>query len=115
MAIFGLTEVLEYLKDDMAKVRGQKITQPSDEQLVESYVVRLARALDKPSTDHLLKEMQQDDRLAASDLISIAHRYNKGGKRATSRKAAFDAIGKRALEIRHFHAKNKIAEKARPW
>jgi hypothetical protein len=53
--------------------------------------------------------------LKAPDVIAIAHRYNGGGKKPSSKTMALAAISKRFVEIVRFHAKNKVAEKARPW
>jgi hypothetical protein len=38
-----------------------------------------------------------------------------GGKKPSSKTMALAAISKRFVEIVRFHAKNKVAEKARPW
>jgi hypothetical protein len=38
-----------------------------------------------------------------------------GGRKAPSKSAALKAISKRFVEIVRFHAKNKVAERVRPW
>jgi hypothetical protein len=113
MAFFGLSGVLDYFKDDLAKIRG-KVADTND-RFVNGYVNRLVCAVDKSSTDAVLKMIREDKTLSARDVAIIALRYNKGGKTPSSKKAAFAAIAKRALEIRHFHAKNRIGGKAKPW
>jgi predicted amino acid racemase len=115
MAIFSLSEVLDYFKDDMARNRGQSKVADTDDRLLNGYVDQLVRAVDKPSSDAVLESIRDDKRLSVGDVATIALRYNKGGKKPASKKAALAAIAKRALEIRHFHAKNRVAEKARPW
>jgi len=63
----------------------------------------------------VLAELEDDSTLTSADLIAVASAYNKGGKKPTSRAAAFALIRKRFVEIVRFHAKNKVAEKVRPW
>jgi len=116
MAIFGLSEIFGYPKDDMAKARGQKKERIVNDKLVDDYVARLARAGEqRPVFEVVLAEIKADDRLTALDIINIAHRYNQGGKKPASKTMALAAISKRFVEIVRFHAKNKVAEKARPW
>lgn len=115
MAIFGLSEVLDYFKDDMARTRGQRKVAEADDGLLDGYVNQLVAAIDKTSSDAVLASLRDEKRLSVADFATIAYRYNKGGKKPATKKAALAAIAKRALEIRHFHAKNRVAEKARPW
>lgn len=97
----------------MAKSRGQQ--KALNEDLVARYLEQLTRISHRADLDLLIAEMKLDQTLTTGEAISIAHRYNKGGKKPASKKAAFEAIPKRFVEIARFHAKNKIAAKARPW
>ena len=116
MAIFALTEIFGYPKDVMAKVRGQKSERVVNEKLVDDYVAQLVRAGgQRPVFEPVFAKLKVDDRLAARDVISVAHRYNQGGKKPSSKTKALATISKRFVEIVRFHAKNKVAEKARPW
>jgi hypothetical protein len=115
MAIFGLTEVFEHLKGDMARARTARKQLP-DEQLVATHFDRLVAAgIDRPSFDRAFEALKADKRLKSVDLIAIAHEYGLGGKKPSSKTMALAAISKRFVEIVRFHAKNKVAEKARPW
>lgn len=111
MGIFDLGSILG-LNDDMAKARANS----AGEQLVGGYVGRLvAAATDRVAFEGVFAALKADKQLKAGDVIVIAHRYNKGGAKAPSKAKALAAISKRFVEIVRFHAKNKIAEKARPW
>jgi hypothetical protein len=100
----------------MAKARGQRKQQVVEGVLVDDYVTRLVRAGElRPAFEVILAEIKSDSRLKAPDVIAIAHRYNGGGKKPSSKTMALAAISKRFVEIVRFHAKNKVAEKARPW
>lgn len=102
-------------EDEMAKARG-RTQRPSDERAISAYVERLAKAgTDRHVFDGVLAELEADKRLHVAEVVAIAHRYIGGGNKPASRKAAMGAITKRFVEIVRFHAKNKIAEKARPW
>jgi hypothetical protein len=112
MAIFRFGEVLEHFRGDMAKARKTKV----DEARVATYVGRLTAAkIDRPGFEAVLAEIEEDPALTAADLLAIATAYNKGGKKPGSRSAALALIRKRFVEIVRFHAKNKVAEKVRPW
>jgi hypothetical protein len=117
MAIFSLSEMLfGSTQDDMARARAQKKDKAANDELISSYVERLTRAVERrPEFETVLSEIKSDSRLAASDVITIAHRYNQGGKKPSSKATALAAISKRFVEIVRFHAKNRIAEKVRPW
>jgi hypothetical protein len=117
MAIFGLGEIFGFPKDDMAKARGQTKKKPvPNDKLVDGYVARLVAVGDqRPMFEVVLAEIKADERLTALDIVNIAHRYNQGGKKPSSKATALASISKRFVEIVRFHAKNKIAEKARPW
>lgn len=116
MAIFRLGEILGYRKDDMAKSRGQKKQRAVDDKLLDDYVARLNRVGDqRPAFETVLAEIKADNRLKASDIVAIAQRYNGGGKKPSSKTMALAAISKRFVEIVRFHAKNKVAERVRPW
>jgi hypothetical protein len=114
VAIFS--EIFSYAKDNMARARGQKKERVANDKLVDGYVGRLVGAgQQRPVFEVVFAEIKADDRLAAPDIINIAYRYNKGGKKPSSKAMALAAISKRFVEIVRFHAKNKVAEKARPW
>jgi hypothetical protein len=99
----------------MANGHG-KSEQPIDQELVENYVEQLCGAkTQRAAYDRIFAELKSDKRLKAPDIIAIAHRYNGGGKKPSSKTMALAAISKRFVEIVRFHAKNKVAEKARPW
>jgi hypothetical protein len=116
MAILSLSEIFSFSRDDMAKPRGQKKQRVVDDKLLEDYVARLVRAGDqRPPFEAVLVEIKTDDRLKAADIVDIAHRYNGGGKKPSSKAMALAAISKRFVEIVRFHAKNKVAERVRPW
>jgi len=115
MSILSLTGVFGYLKDDMAKARARK-TQVLDEALIGEYVDRLVRVkIDRDAFEYVFAELKADDRLKAPDIVVIAQRYNGGGKKPSSKAMALAAISKRFVEIVRFHAKNKVAERVRPW
>lgn len=114
MSMFGLGELFG-LKDDMARARAKK-ADALNEQLIADYVERLnACQTDRTAFDGVFAALKADKQLKAADIITVAHRYNKGGTKASSRTMALAAISKRFVEIVRFHAKNKVAEKARPW
>ncbi|MCC7250400.1 hypothetical protein [Hyphomicrobium sp.] len=114
MSMFGLGELLG-LDDSMARVRAKK-ADVLDEQLVSSYVERLnASKTDRAAFDDVFVALKADKQLKAADVIAIAQRYSKAGTKPSSKAMAFAAISKRFVEIVRFHAKNKIAEKVRPW
>jgi uncharacterized Ntn-hydrolase superfamily protein len=112
MTIFRLAEVFGQLRGDMAKARKTK----ADDNKVSAWVGRLVAAgADRAVFETLLAELEDDSALTSADLIAIAHTYNKGGKKPGSKSAALAMIKKRFVEIVRFHAKNKVAEKVRPW
>lgn len=116
MAIFGLSEIFGLPRDDMGKPRGQKKQRVVDNRLVDDYVARLVRAGEqRPAFEIIFTELKGDDQLKAADVIAIAHRYGGGGKKPSSKAMALAAISKRFVEIVRFHAKNKVAERVRPW
>jgi len=112
MAIFRFVEVFGQLTDDMAKARKTKV----DETKVAAYLGRLTAAkADRPTFELALADLDSDEALNSADVVAIASAYNKGGKKPGSKSAAFALIKKRFVEIVRFHAKNKVAEKVRPW
>lgn len=116
MAILSLSEIFSFSRDDMANSRGQKKQRAADDKLLDDYVARLIRVGDqRPAFETVLADIKSDDRLKAADIISIAQRYNGGGKKSSSKAMALAAISKRFVEIVRFHAKNKVAERVRPW
>jgi hypothetical protein len=115
MSILSLTGVFGYLKDDMAKARARK-SQVLDEGLIGEYADRLVRAkTDRDGFEYVFAELKADSRLKAAEIVAIAQRYNGGGKKPSSKAMALAAISKRFVEIVRFHAKNKVAERVRPW
>jgi hypothetical protein len=112
MSIFGRVEALAQSADSMAKTRKTRV----DDAKVSAWVVRLeAEPADRAAFEAALAELVSDPAVSAADLVAVAHRFNKGGKKPTSRVAAVALIRKRFVEIARFHAKNKVAAKARPW
>jgi hypothetical protein len=110
MTILNLANLFALGRDEMA--RPEAINEP----LVTDYVTRLVRAkIDRAEFNTVFEELKDDKQLRAMDVITIAQRYNRGGKRATSKKKAIEGISKRFVEIVRFHAKNKVAERVRPW
>jgi len=112
MTIFRLVEKLGQLENEMAKAQKVK----ADSAKVSSWVSRLAAAgSDRPRFEAVLAALKEDAEVASADLITIAHTYNKGGKKPASKNGAIALIKKRFVEIVRFHAKNRVAEKVRPW
>jgi|GEM_PF-3272246 hypothetical protein len=112
MAIFNFGEVFGQLRGEMAKSRRTK----ADEAKVSTYVNRLTAAkADRRVFETILAELEGTSAATAADLIAIAHTYNKGGKKPGSKSAALAMIKKRFVEIVRFYAKNKVAERVRPW
>lgn len=104
--VFGLG------KDEMAKSPKAK---PSDGR-VSAYVARLTAAkTDRPVFETVVSDLEASSELTSVDLVAIAHRYNKGGKKPTSKATAIAMIKKRFVEIVRTANKNKVAERARPW
>ena len=116
MGIFDFARVFGESEDDMTKKSKLKKVAAEPSRLVAEFAARLARTgTDKNAFDEVLMELKAEHQLASSDIIAIAHMYSGGGKKTTSKSAAYSAISKRFVEIVRYHAKNKIAEKARPW
>lgn len=114
MSMFGLGELFG-LGDDMARARSKKDA-VVDDGLVAEYVSQLGAAkTDRAAFDAIFSDLKADKRLKAADFVAIAHRYSKGGTKPSSKTMALATISKRFVEIVRFHAKNKVAEKARPW
>lgn len=96
--------------DAMAK------SKPINERLVATYVDSLVRArTDRAAFERVFASLKADEDLRAPDVIAIAQKYMGGGRKASSKSAAHAAISKRFVEIVRFHAKNKVAERVRPW
>jgi len=114
MSIFGFGELFG-LEDDMARARTKKAG-ALDERTIAGYVERLhACKTDRIAFDSIFAELKADKHLRAGDIMTIAQGYNKGGNKPSSKAMALAAISKRFVEIVRFHAKNRVAEKARPW
>jgi hypothetical protein len=110
MAIFDLGSSFGSDSEEMAKAR------PINERLVGTYVDDLIGVrTDRAEFERVLSALKSDAELRTPDLVTIAQRYVGGGKKAMSRAAALAAISKRFVEIVRFHAKNRVAEKVRPW
>jgi hypothetical protein len=112
MAIFRFAEVFGQLRGGMARARKTKV----DETKVAAYLSRLTAAkADRPTFETVFADLAADAAVTSADLTAIASAYNKGGRKPGSKAAALAMIKKRFVEIVRFHAKNKVAEKARPW
>jgi hypothetical protein len=110
MAIFGFGSSSESDCDEMARIR------PINAKLVTSYVDSLVSTrTDRAGFERVLSDLKSNPELRAAEVIAIAHKYVGGGKKPSSKTMALAAISKRFVEIVRFHAKNKVAEKARPW
>lgn len=110
MTIMNLGALFGLEKDEMGK------RAPLDEELVAEYVEQLKGArTNRAAFDHVFSDIKGDARLKAGDVVAVAHRYCGGGKKPSSKTMALAAISKRFVEIVRFHAKNRVAEKARPW
>ena len=115
MSILNFAGVFDYLKHDMAKARAKKPV-ATNEALIGRYVDRLVNAkIDRDGFEEVLSELKGDPELRAADIATIAQRYNGGGKKPSSKALALASISKRFVEIVRFHAKNKVAERVRPW
>lgn len=116
MGIFDIMRVFGDSEDEMAKKSVQrKLAQPPSASVAE-FSARLARSgTDKAAFERALAELKDATSVSAADIIAIAHAYCGGGKKPASKAAAYAAISKRFVEIVRFHAKNRLAEKARPW
>src|SRR5581483_9296287 len=111
-SIFKLGEVFGLGRSEMAKSPKGK----PDEARVSAYASRLAAAkTDRPVFELVMSELESAAGLTSADLIAIAHAYNRGGKKPTSKSAALAMIRKRFVEIVRAANKDKVAEKARPW
>lgn len=112
MSIFRLGEVFGLGRSEMAK--SPKIK--PDEGRVAAYVGRLTGTkTDRPMFETVIRSLEGDTALTSADLIAIAHGYNKGGKKPSSRAASLALINKRFVEIVRTANKHKVAAKARPW
>ncbi len=112
MAISWLGGVFGLGDDEMARTSKAK----ADEGRVATHLSRLTAAkTDRSAFDAAIEEIESTGDLTSADLIAVAHRYNKGGKKPTSKSAAFAMIRKRFVEIVRTANKNKVAERARPW
>ena len=87
-----------------------------DEAKVAAYAGRLTAAkTDRPMFEAVFGDIEGASDLTSADLIAIAHTYNRGGKKPTSKAAAFAMIRKRFVEVVRAANKDKVAAKARPW
>lgn len=112
MAISWLGGVFGLGDDEMARESKAKV----DEGRVAAYVARLTAArTDRAAFEAAIGDIENAGGITSADLIAVAHRYNKGGKKPTSKSAAFAIIRKRFIEIVRTANKNKVAERARPW
>jgi hypothetical protein len=109
--LFGLKAETD---EDMARARKAK--QPVNAALVAAYVERLRGAkTDRAKFDVILGELKGDVELRPIDIMAIANAYGVGGAPANSRKSGLEKIAKRFVELVRYDAKNRVAEKARPW
>ena len=112
MSIFRLGEVFGLGRSEMAKSPKSK----PNEAKVSAYAGRLAAAkTDRPMFETVVGDIEQATDLTSAELIAIAHAYNRGGKKPTSKTAALAMIRKRFVEIVRAANKDKVAAKARPW
>ena len=65
--------------------------------------------------DQVFAELKADNVVAAAEIKAIAEQYSATGRKPSSRAAALSEISKRFVEKVRYVAKNKVAEKARPW
>lgn len=87
-----------------------------NEAKVTAYAGRLAAAkTDRPMFETVVGDIEEATDLTSADLIAIAHSYNRGGKKPTSKAAALAMIRKRFVEVVRAANKDKVAAKARPW
>ena len=87
-----------------------------DEGRVADYIGRLTAAkTDRPMFETVIRSLEGETTVTSADLIAIAHGYNKGGKKPTSKSASLAMINKRFVEIVRTANKHKVAAKARPW
>jgi hypothetical protein len=118
MGIFDILRVFGDSEDEMAKKAKKEIAVEAVDtasSLAVEFAGRLARAgTDKAAFELVLASLRVEKRLTARDVIDVAHAYG-GGKRTASKAAALAAISKRYVELVRFQAKNKVAEKARPF
>lgn len=104
--VFGLGD------DAMAKASKVK----ADERRVATHLARLTAAkTDRTAFEAALGDLESSGDITSADLVAVAHRYNKGGKKPTSKSAAVAMIRKRFVEIVRTANKKKVAERARPW
>ncbi len=102
---------MPYGESDMARAR-----KPADLAKVASYLGRFVGAgTDRAAFETVMASLEDDAELSAADVIAIAVAYNRGGAKPASRAKALAMLKKRFVEIVRTEAKNKIAEKARPW
>jgi hypothetical protein len=115
MSIFDFINVFGNANDEMAKKTTAK-ARAANERLVAEYGLRISKAgMDRGAFDDVVADLKADDRLSSADIIAIAHNFIGGGKKPSSREAAYAVISRRFVEIVRYQAKNKVAAKARPW
>ena len=67
MAIFNLSEVFGFLKDDMGRARGKKKERAANDELARSYVERFVQARTRKSDFELvLADLKADKRLSVA-------------------------------------------------
>lgn len=111
MSIFRLGEVFGLGRSEMAKSKSK-----ANAAKVTEYAARLVAAkTDRPMFETVLADIETAADLTSADLIAIAHSYNRGGKKPTSKAAATAMMRKRFVEIVRAANKDRVAEKARPW
>ena len=71
--------------------------------------------MDRAAFDVALEAIKSDANVKQAEVIAIAHRYVGGGKKPATRTAAIAAVGRHFVDLIRSNAKNKIAEKVRPW
>lgn len=89
---------------------------PLDQKKVSAHVATLiATGTDRAAFDRAVDQLDADAGLSAAEVIAIATGYNRGGVKPSSRAKAMALIKKRFVEVVRTDAKNRIAEKSRPW
>lgn len=116
MGIFDYLRVFADSEEEMAKKSASRKDAGQPSEAVANFVARLARTgTDRGAFDREFSALKDETSLSAAEVIAIAHGYAGGGKKAASKMAAYSSISKRFVELARFQAKNKVAEKSRPW
>lgn len=111
MNFFRFKGVFGEASDEVAMAR-----RPIDRELVAKYLELLnAAGIDKDAFSVAIDSLNNDIDVRAAEIIAIATAYNRGGAKPSSKAKALAMLRKRHVELVRNAAKQKIAEKARPW